>query len=176
MPAGSSAKIWKGCCRSWSKTNIGWANYLAPVVSGAPGESPLTGELSESFCSTDPVVARIFAQATFFSDNRSDLKHVSRPCLIVQHQIDALAPLGVGDYLHEHLNGSTLKVIEATGHCAHMSHPTLVIDAMKRYFADQGARTQSGKRTWNFWTKFPVRCSPPMVQDAYFLPTTSYCA
>jgi sigma-B regulation protein RsbQ len=48
-------------------------------------------------------------------------------------------PPRVGDYLHEHLKGSTLKVIEATGHCAHMSHPTLVIDSMKRYFADQGA-------------------------------------
>jgi sigma-B regulation protein RsbQ len=118
---------------------IGWANYLAPVVSGAPGESPMTGELSESFCSTDPVITKIFAQATFFSDNRADLEHVSRPCLILQHQIDALVPLQVGDYLHEHLKGSTLKVIEANGHCAHMSHPALVIDAMKRYFAEQGA-------------------------------------
>lgn len=121
---------------------IGWANYLAPVVSGAPGESPLTGELSESFCSTDPVVAKIFAQATFFSDNRSDLKHVSRPCLILQHQIDALAPLGVGDYLHQHLAGSTLKVIKVTGHCAHMSHPSLVIDAMKHYFEEQASSNQ----------------------------------
>lgn len=118
---------------------IGWANYLAPVVSGAPGDSQLTGELSESFCSTDPVVARSFAQATFFSDNRADLAHVSRPCLILQHQIDALAPLGVGEFLHQQLKGSTLEIMQATGHCAHMSHPSLVIDAMKRYFADQDA-------------------------------------
>jgi sigma-B regulation protein RsbQ len=67
------------------------------------------------------------------------LEHVSRPCLILQHQIDALTPLRVGDYLHENLKGSTLKVIEATGHCAHMSHPALLIDAMKRHFAEQGA-------------------------------------
>lgn len=118
---------------------IGWANYLAPVVSGASGDSNLTGELSDSFCSTDPVVARLFAQATFFSDNRSDLARVSTPCLIVQHQIDALVPLSVGEFLHQHLQGSTLHVIEATGHCAHMSHPALVIDAMKRYFADPSA-------------------------------------
>jgi sigma-B regulation protein RsbQ len=117
---------------------IGWANYLAPVVSGAPGDSTLSGELSESFCSTDPIVAKIFAQATFFSDNRADLHKVSRPCLILQHQIDALAPLDVGEFLHQHLKDSTLDHIEATGHCAHMSHPSLVIDAMKRYFADQG--------------------------------------
>lgn len=121
------------------KNYIGWANYLAPMVAGTPGDSALSGELSDSFCSTDPVVAKLFAQATFFSDNRSDLQHVSRPCLILQHQIDALVPLEVGEFLHQHLKGSTLNVIEATGHCAHMSHPALVIEAMKRYFAGQSA-------------------------------------
>jgi sigma-B regulation protein RsbQ len=62
--------------------------------------------------------------------------------LILQHQIDALAPLCVGDYLHQHLAGSTLKVIEVTGHCAHMSHPSLVIDAMKHYFEEQASSNQ----------------------------------
>lgn len=116
---------------------IGWANYLAPVVSGVPGESALTGELSASFCSTDPIVAKAFAQATFFADNRADLRKVTRPCLILQHQIDALAPLAVGNFIHREIKGSTLQVLEATGHCAHMSHPSLVINAMKSYFAGQ---------------------------------------
>lgn len=113
---------------------IGWANYLAPVVSGEAGESPVSGELSNSFCSTDPVVARVLARTTFFSDNRADLPRVSRPCLILQHRNDSLAPVGVGEYVHEHLKGSTLKVLEVPGHCAHMSHPAMVIDAMREYF------------------------------------------
>lgn len=121
---------------------MGWAHYLAPIVSGVPGDNKLTGELSESFCSTDPVVARSFAQATFFADNRADLPHVSRPCLILQHQIDALAPLGVGEFLHQNLKNSTLNILQATGHCAHMSHPSLVIEAMKHYFADPNASSQ----------------------------------
>ena len=112
---------------------IGWANYLAPVVVGAAQGASLAGELSDSFCSTDPVVMRAFAQTTFFSDNRADLPHVSRPCLILQHSDDALAPRSVGEYLNVHLKGSTLEVMDVQGHTAHMSHPALVIDAMQRY-------------------------------------------
>jgi sigma-B regulation protein RsbQ len=116
---------------------IGWANYLAPIVSGEAGGNAraglISGELSESFCSTDPVVARIFAEATFFSDNRKDLALVSCPSLILQHKNDALVPIGVGEYLHAQLAGSTLKVLDVAGHCGHMSHPQLVITAMQDY-------------------------------------------
>jgi sigma-B regulation protein RsbQ len=77
------------------------------------------------------MVARVFARATFFADNRSDLANVSRPCLILQHRKDNLAPLGVGEYLHAHLRGSTLHVLDVEGHCAHLSNPALVIDAMR---------------------------------------------
>jgi sigma-B regulation protein RsbQ len=110
---------------------IGWAHYLAPIVAGNAGE--VAGELSDSFCSTDPLVARIFAKTTFFSDSRADLPKVTRPCLILQHRQDALAPLCVGEYIHAHLKNSTLKVLDTHGHCAHMSAPELVIDAMRAY-------------------------------------------
>ena len=115
---------------------IGWANYLAPVVSGGDQDSTVTTELTSSFCSTDPTVARVFAQATFFSDNRADLPRVSHPCLILQHRHDALAPLGVGEYVHAHLQGSTLKVLDVTGHCGHMSHPALVVAAIRDYLSE----------------------------------------
>lgn len=116
---------------------IGWAKYLGSVVSGEASASSLSGELSDSFCSTDPVVAKIFAKTTFFADNRDDLPRVSRPCLILQHRNDVLAPLSVGNYLHAHLQGSTLKVLDVTGHCAHMSQPSLVVEAMRGYLDAQ---------------------------------------
>jgi len=115
------------------KNYIGWAQYLAPVVAGPDGGVTVSGKLSESFCSTDPVVARTFAQATFFADNREDLPLVTRPCLILQHRQDSLAPLAVGNYLHQHLHGSTLQILEAAGHCAHMSHPKLVVKAIRNF-------------------------------------------
>jgi sigma-B regulation protein RsbQ len=114
---------------------MGWAQYLAPVVAGASGEGAVASTLTDSFCSTDPAVARVFARATFFADNRADLPRVSRPTLLLQHRKDNLAPLAVGDYLHAHLSGSTLRVLDVEGHCAHLSNPALVIGAMKDYFA-----------------------------------------
>lgn len=112
---------------------MGWANYLAPIVAGASGEGEVSGELSDSFCSTDPVAARSFAAATFFADNRADLPKVTRPCLILQHARDALAPVSVGEYLHAHLADSELRILDVDGHCAHMSDPQLVVDAMRGY-------------------------------------------
>jgi len=112
---------------------IGWANYLAPVVSARDGQESVTKVLSDSFCSTDPTVARVFARTTFFSDNREDLPKVAVPCLILQHRSDSLAPISVGEYVHSHLAGSTLKVLEVHGHCAHMSDPQLVVEAMREF-------------------------------------------
>lgn len=123
----------QGLLELMDKNYIGWAQYLAPVVAGPDGGVAVSGKLSESFCSTDPVVARTFAQATFFSDNREDLPLVSRPCLILQHRQDNLAPLAVGHYLHQNLRGSTLQILEAAGHCAHMSHPELVVKAIRDF-------------------------------------------
>lgn len=112
---------------------IGWANYLAPVVTSKGDSAGVTTELSDSFCSTDPRVAKVFARATFFADNRADLNKVKVPCLILQHRTDALAPLTVGDYVHANLAGSTLQVLDVQGHCAHMSEPSLVVEAMRGY-------------------------------------------
>ncbi len=108
---------------------MGWADLLAPV---AGGESDSAGQrLHESFCSTDPNTTRYFAHATFFADNREDLPKVQTPCLILQHKHDTLAPQVVGEYLHQHLPKSELRMLEVAGHCAHMSHPKLVIDAIR---------------------------------------------
>jgi len=112
---------------------IGWANYLAPLSAGTPPGDPVTGTFLDSFCSTDPVMARTFAEATFFADHRADLARVTKPCLILQHRQDALVPLSVGDYLHHELRGSSLEVLDVSGHSAHMSKPELVIAAMRRY-------------------------------------------
>ena len=112
---------------------IGWANYLAPVISAHGDSGPVTSEISGSFCSTDPSVAKVFARASFFSDNRADLPMVNRPCLVLQHRTDALAPAAVGEYVHAHLRGSSLKILEVSGHCAHMSHPAYVVEAIRDF-------------------------------------------
>ncbi|HEY6186935.1 MAG TPA: alpha/beta hydrolase [Pyrinomonadaceae bacterium] len=120
------------------KNYIGWANFLAPVVMKNEERPELTRELEESFCSTDPQIARRFAEATFFSDNRGDLPKVNVPSFIMQCSEDAIAPLEVGDYLRRNLAGSQLRVMEATGHCPQMSHPEETIRLIKEYLASAG--------------------------------------
>lgn len=114
---------------------LGWANFLAPAVMGVANPTELTDELKGSFCASDPYITRRFAMATFLGDNRADLPKVTVPSLIVQCADDAIAPRTVGEYVHAHLPGSVLEVLDMAGHCPHMTHPQLTIDAMRRYLA-----------------------------------------
>ncbi len=117
------------------KNYIGWANFLAPVVMKNDERPELTKELHDSFCSTDPKITRRFAETTFFADNRGDLPHVRVPSLILQCSEDAIAPVDVGNYLHRTLPRSTLRMMKATGHCPHISHPEETIEAIQTYLA-----------------------------------------
>ena len=122
-----------GLFEMMDKNFIGWANFLAPAIMKNPDRPELGSELTESFCSTDPVIARRFAEATFYADNRADLASVSVPSLVLQCTDDMVAPLEVGDYLAKHLPGSTVRVMQANGHCPHMSHPEETIALVKDY-------------------------------------------
>ena len=112
---------------------IGWANFLAPAIMKNADRPELGEELTESFCSTDPVIARNFAEATFLADDRADLARVTVPSLILQCSDDMVAPGQVGEYVHGQLAGSTLRVMKATGHCPHMSHPEETVALIKDY-------------------------------------------
>jgi len=130
---GFERKDLEGLFDIMEKNYLGWASFLAPVVMKNPDQPELTQELEESFCSTDPVTAHLFAQSTFYSDNRQDLAKVTVPSLILQCADDAIAPTSVGDYMHRHLSQSQLDLMQATGHCPHMSHPAEVITLIKAY-------------------------------------------
>jgi sigma-B regulation protein RsbQ len=127
----------EGLLETMEKNYIGWANFLAPAIMKNAERPELAAELTDSFCSTDPVIARRFAEATFFADNRDDLAHVRVPSLILQCSDDMIAPNTVGEYLHRELSGSTLRVMKATGHCPHMSHPQETIQLMQEYLRDK---------------------------------------
>ena len=125
----------EGLLDTMDKNYIGWANFLAPQIMGHAERPELGEELKESFCSTDPVIARQFAEATFFSDNRSDLPKTDLPTLILQCSEDIIAPVEVGEYLSRNLKNSTLRVMKATGHCPHMSEPEETITLIRQYLS-----------------------------------------
>ena len=117
------------------KNYLGWASFLAPLVMGADASEALVNELENSFCTTHPVSAGVFARATFFSDYRHALADVSHPTLILQSAVDSLSDVEVGRYTHNNIPGSQFKVIEAQGHSLHMAHPKMVSDAISVFLS-----------------------------------------
>jgi sigma-B regulation protein RsbQ len=112
---------------------LGWSTAMAPVIMGNPERPELGAELTESFCRTDPELARRFARVTFLSDNRADLADVRVPTLVLQCSSDAIAPQEVGEFVHRSIAGSRLVVLRATGHCPNLSAPEETVAAMEAF-------------------------------------------
>jgi sigma-B regulation protein RsbQ len=93
----------------------------------------LAEELTNSFCRTDPSIAKQFARVTFLSDNRADLRKLKTQCLIMQCSEDALAPESVGRYVHRAIPDSQFVMLKATGHCPQLSAPAETIAAITAF-------------------------------------------
>ncbi|HEV2564053.1 MAG TPA: alpha/beta hydrolase [Microvirga sp.] len=116
--------------------HLGWSSTMAPVIMGNADRPELGEELTNSFCRTNPDIAKHFARATFLSDNRADLPSVKTKALILQCSQDVIAPEAVGRYMHQNLPGSEFVLMEATGHCPNLSAPEETIAAMKAFLRD----------------------------------------
>ncbi|HEY0062213.1 MAG TPA: alpha/beta hydrolase [Telluria sp.] len=114
---------------------LGWSSNLAPAIMGAPDKPELAMELTNSFCRTDPDIAKHFARVTFMSDHRNEVAKCAVPTLILQCSEDMIAPLSVGEFMHRHLPRSTLRIINNVGHCPHMSAPQESMVAIDEFLA-----------------------------------------
>lgn len=114
---------------------LGWSAAMGPVIMGHPERPALAQELTASFCRTDPAIARHFARVTFLGDNRADLPRLRQSALILQSAHDVIAPVAVGQYLHRQLAGSTLVVLDTSGHCPHLSAPAPTIAAIDQFLS-----------------------------------------
>jgi sigma-B regulation protein RsbQ len=114
---------------------LGWSSAMAPTIMGNPDRPELGEELTNSFCATDPDIARQFARVTFLSDNRADLPHVPVPALVLQCSDDPIAPTPVGEYVHQHLPDGDFVQLAATGHCPNLSAPAETVSAIEAFLA-----------------------------------------
>lgn len=114
---------------------LGWSSAMAPLIMGNTDKPELSDELASNFCATDPDIAREFARVTFLSDNREDLRKLKVPSLTLQCSNDILAPVEVGYYIQKNTFQSTLVILEATGHCPHLSAPDETITAISTYIS-----------------------------------------
>jgi len=118
---------------SLDDNHLGWSAAMAPAIMGNPERPELAEELTNSFCRTDPEIAKQFASVTFKSDNRTDLRKISARTLILQCRDDIIAGENVGEYVRDHVPGSRLILLDATGHCPNLSSPQEVISAIRAF-------------------------------------------
>ncbi|TNC67587.1 alpha/beta fold hydrolase [Rubellimicrobium roseum] len=114
---------------------LGWSRATAPLIMGNVNRPELGDELTGSFCRTDPDIARRFARVVFLSDHRADVPRCPVRALVLQTQQDMIAPIEVGHYMHRHLPQSELVLMEATGHCPHMSAPEETTRAIQAFLS-----------------------------------------
>jgi sigma-B regulation protein RsbQ len=130
---GFSAQQIEELLRFLDSNHMGWSMQMAPMIMGNPDRPELGQELTNSFCSTDPEIAKAFARVTFTSDNREDLAEVSLPTLVLQCSEDIIAPPEVGEFVARNIPNSRMIVLDATGHCPNLSAPEEVVAAMRPF-------------------------------------------
>ena len=113
--------------------HLGWSAAMAPAIMGNAARPELGERLTNSFCATDPTIAREFARVTFLSDNREDLAKISARTLVLQCREDIIAPNSVGEYVHERVPDSRFMLLDATGHCPNLSAPEEVTAAIRAF-------------------------------------------
>jgi sigma-B regulation protein RsbQ len=123
----------EGLLQTLDENHLGWSKAMAPVIMKNADRPELATELAESFCRTDPEIAKQFARVTFLSDNRADLESLNVPALILQCSDDSIAPDAVGTFVHEKLADSHFVKMRATGHCPQLSGPEETIASIRDY-------------------------------------------
>jgi sigma-B regulation protein RsbQ len=117
-----------------------WSSRMAPLFMGNPDRPELSDELLESFRRTDSIIAKDFARTVFRSDLREKLPRVKTRSLILQSCYDCVAPTLVGQYIHRHIRGSELVMMNAQGHFPQLSAPSDAVAAISAFLERSGSQ------------------------------------
>jgi sigma-B regulation protein RsbQ len=124
----------------WQEINLAVANNyalsadaFAPLAMDNPDRPELARYFAESIKAIPVRRGFTVLYSIFQSDYRADLPKLKIPTLLIQSAADRAVPLEAAEYLHQHIEGSQLSVIDATGHLPHVSAPEEVISAMRNF-------------------------------------------
>lgn len=125
----------EGLIETMDANYLGWSQQMGPQIAGQTEGGPAADDLTQSFCRTDPRIARHFARVTFFADCRQEMKRLTTPSLILHCDDDPLVPMEVAQWMRQNVPHSRIETLAITGHCPHMTAPDMTIQAMRRYLA-----------------------------------------
>ncbi|KAF7851078.1 hypothetical protein BT93_L4641 [Corymbia citriodora subsp. variegata] len=111
-----------------------WCSGFAPLAIGGDMDMVYVQEFSRTLFNMRPDVALCVAQTIFQIDMRPYLGLVTVPCHIIQSVKDLAVPVGVSEYLHQHLGGnSSVEVMSTDGHLPQLSSPEMVVPVLLRH-------------------------------------------
>lgn len=135
---GFSAEQLQALVQSLSDDHAAWSATLAPVIMGNADRPALASHLEAKFCAMDPTIAKRWAAATFFSDDRAAMQRLQRPVVLLHSTEDALVPAAVRTWFETNMPAALTRILNATGHCPHVSNPGEVATVLDEVCAWRG--------------------------------------
>lgn len=109
-----------------------WVSGFATATMANPDKPHLAENFAKSLAEIRPDIAQSVLRVIFQSDYRSSLAKLTRETALIHTKEDLAVPREVADYLHAHIQNSTLQIINATGHFPHISAPQELENALKQ--------------------------------------------
>lgn len=112
-----------------------WASAYAPMAISDEHPAHFTKAFAAGLAAIPQENVLTIACSVLQSDYRAVLPKVQVPTLIIQPSADVAVPREVAEYLHTHIRGSELRVIEARGHLPHITTPDEVLHPIEDFLA-----------------------------------------
>ncbi|MDD3326160.1 MAG: alpha/beta hydrolase [Zoogloea sp.] len=112
-----------------------WASAYAPMAISDEHPAHFTKAFAAGLAAIPQENVLTIACSVLQSDYRAVLPKVQVPTLIIQPSADVAVPREVAEYLHAHIRGSQLRVIEARGHLPHITTPDEVLHPIEDFLA-----------------------------------------
>ncbi|PWC84637.1 hypothetical protein TSH100_17570 [Azospirillum sp. TSH100] len=112
-----------------------WTIRFGQMVVAGSEEDPTVREFAATLRAMRPDMALSLLLTVLRSDLRHRLGEVTVPAVILQTREDAAVTREAADYLRDHLAGSVLEILDASGHLPHLSVPETVIAALDRHLS-----------------------------------------
>lgn len=122
-----------GLIDSATRDYMRWTAQFGQIVVSASAEDPTVQEFVAALRAMRPDMALSLLLTVLHSDLRSRLPEVTVPAVILQTSEDPAVTREAAEYLRDHLAGSVLEVLDASGHLPHMSAAGTVIGALNRH-------------------------------------------
>lgn len=130
---GFTQEMLDGMYSSMTTNYYAWASGFSSLAMGNPDQPELGIQFAQTLSAIRPDIALSVAKVIFESDVRKDLAALKKETLLLHAWNDIAVPEEVANYLKEHIEGSTLNMLNATGHLPHISAPEEVIAAIKSF-------------------------------------------